>query len=368
MALGVRAYVLAADSAANWTTTWRARRMNGYRSIHTAVIGPMGVTVEVQIRTHEMHEESELGVCAHWAYKDDGNGHAGLETGKAELAAQRIGSGMTTSDASSTAATWTRSASSSPRPPGMCSTCRPMRPPVDFAYRSTHRGGPSVPRRAASMAVASPSIADSPPASASKSRRATPRPPRREWLNPALGYVSTGRARAKIQAWFRAQLAESNITARARTARRDAESPGPCIATRRVSPEPRATRPRPTCSWRSASAIQLVIDLVRMLSPRGRDRTPANAGGTGTDGERSHGLVVRCRDRDGLLRDITRAPSPSCRFPSRPPMRTSTPARPARRTITMELKAVELSELAQAVDGIARIPDVLDVRRKRPGD
>ncbi|MEM7097065.1 MAG: HD domain-containing protein [Pseudomonadota bacterium] len=43
---------------------------NGYRSIHTAVIAPDGSTLEVQIRTSEMHRDAELGVCAHWSYKD----------------------------------------------------------------------------------------------------------------------------------------------------------------------------------------------------------------------------------------------------------------------------------------------------------
>jgi GTP pyrophosphokinase len=43
---------------------------NGYRSIHTAVHTDSGLTLEVQLRTREMHEEAELGVCAHWAYKD----------------------------------------------------------------------------------------------------------------------------------------------------------------------------------------------------------------------------------------------------------------------------------------------------------
>ena len=78
-ALGVlhRAYQVVPGRFKDYVST---PKLNGYRSIHTVVIGPERQRVEVQIRTRKMHEEAELGVAAHWSFKQDAN--AGVREGR----------------------------------------------------------------------------------------------------------------------------------------------------------------------------------------------------------------------------------------------------------------------------------------------
>ncbi len=336
---------------------------NGYRSIHTAVIGPKGITLEVQIRTREMHEESELGVCAHWAYKDDGNGYAGLETGKAEWLRSilewhdEVGAVFNGGYVGQDRIFVTT-------PAGHVLDMSPNATPVDFAYRVHtevgHRcrgarvNGRRVPlnRRLATGECIEIDTGDT-------------EAPRREWLNPALGYVNTARARTKIQAWFRDQLAESNINAgqallEETLTRLDLPHDFEALAT--------------LAGYASETDLlmavgvgdRLVIDLVRLLSNAGAEDPSQGPREPGANTGSFHGFVVRGNDRDGLLRDITSAVAERSISVVAANARVDVATQTA--TITMELHVAELSSLAQAVDDIQRIPDVLDVQRLRAED
>ncbi|MEO6969121.1 MAG: bifunctional (p)ppGpp synthetase/guanosine-3',5'-bis(diphosphate) 3'-pyrophosphohydrolase [Rhodanobacteraceae bacterium] len=189
---------------------------NDYQSLHTAVIGPGGKTLEVQIRTREMHRAAELGVAAHWRYKegggadaayqkrvawmrrlleareDDGEDGAALLAGlRGELAEDRVY--LLT-------------------PKGEVFDLAAGATVLDFAYHVHtmvgHRcRGAKVNGRIVPLTHQ--------PASGDRVEILTAKEPapRRDWLSPHQGFLHTASARDKVRAWFRRAEADGNLAA-----------------------------------------------------------------------------------------------------------------------------------------------------------
>lgn len=186
---------------------------NGYKSLHTAVIGPEGKTIEVQIRTLQMHEQAELGVAAHWRYKE-GSQHEpyyekklnqlrqilnwqdellvdgeSADSLRAELFADRV-------------YVFTPRGDVIDLPYGATA--------IDFAYhihssvgdrcRGAKLNGKMIPLNQPLTNGAQVEILT-----------AKDGGPSRDWLNPHLKYIATSKAKAKIQQWLKQQNRQQNI-------------------------------------------------------------------------------------------------------------------------------------------------------------
>lgn len=185
---------------------------NFYRSLHTAVIGPKSRTVEVQIRTYEMHHDSELGIAAHWRYKEGGTADRKYDQKIAWLRQlldwknEIIESGQRKFDAKlfdDTIYALT--------PQGRIVDLPQGATPIDFAYRVHtdlgHRcrgakvDGAMVPLNTRLKNAQRVEIVS-----------AKQGGPSRDWLNPELGYLTSARALSKVRAWFRQQQLTVAIT------------------------------------------------------------------------------------------------------------------------------------------------------------
>ncbi len=189
-------------------------KSNGYRSLHTAVIGPRGLALEVQIRTHDMHHNSELGVAAHWRYKEGvkseskfdekiawlrqilawkdevSDGEELLEQFKSELFQDKVF--VLT-------------------PQGKVIDLPKGSTPIDFAYalhtdlghrtRGAKVDGSIVPLNTRLQNGQRVEILTSKTGA-----------PSRDWLNPEFGYLQSSRARAKVRHWFKYQNFEENVS------------------------------------------------------------------------------------------------------------------------------------------------------------
>jgi GTP pyrophosphokinase len=190
---------------------------NGYRSLHTAVIGPDGKVLEVQIRTSGMHEEAELGVCAHWKYKGtDAKGGSDHYEEKMAWLRQVLEWHEELGDIGGLAEQLKVDIEPDRvyvfTPDGHAIDLPKGSTPLDFAYRvHTQIGhncrGAKINGRIVPLTY---SLHTGEQVEIITSKNGAPS---RDWLNPNLGYITTSRARAKIVHWFKLQDREQNVAA-----------------------------------------------------------------------------------------------------------------------------------------------------------
>ncbi|CAH8198604.1 GDP/GTP pyrophosphokinase [Vibrio aestuarianus] len=189
---------------------------NGYQSIHTVILGPEGKTIEIQIRTKQMHEESELGVAAHWKYKEGAsNARSGYDEKIAWL--RKLLDWQEEMSDSGEMLDELRSQVFDDRvyaftPRGDVVDLPMGATPLDFAYHiHSEVGHRCIGAKVAGRIVPFThklSMGDQVEIITQKEPN-----PSRDWLNPSTGFVHSGRARAKINAWFRKQSREKNLEA-----------------------------------------------------------------------------------------------------------------------------------------------------------
>ena len=191
---------------------------NGYRSLHTAVIGPEGKVLEVQIRTRAMHEEAELGVCAHWRYKgSDARAVAGSSyEEKISWLRQVLDWHEETGDALGVAEQFSFNVAQDRvyvfTPRGDVINLASGATPLDFAYHVHTEVGHRC-RGAKVNGQIVPLTHTLQTGDRVEILTARSGEPKRDWLQSGLGYLRTSRARAKVQSWFRSQAREENIEA-----------------------------------------------------------------------------------------------------------------------------------------------------------
>ncbi|QYK14086.1 GTP diphosphokinase [Shewanella rhizosphaerae] len=189
---------------------------NGYQSIHTIVVGPEGKTVEIQIRTEQMHEDAELGVAAHWKYKE---GTTGKQSGYEEKInwLRKILQWQEDVAESGNLVDEVRSQVFEDRAyvftPNGDVVDLPMGSTVlDFAYyihsQVGHKCiGAKVDGRIVPFTY---QVETGERVEIITSKHPNPK---RDWLNPNLGYIKASRTRSKIQHWFKQQDRDKNIVA-----------------------------------------------------------------------------------------------------------------------------------------------------------
>lgn len=188
---------------------------NNYQSLHTAVIGPEGKPVEVQIRSWAMNEHAELGVAAHWRYKEGGPKDPSFDR-KVVAMRQLLENADELMDDETLLASF-QSATQEDRvyvmtPQGKVIDLSLGATVLDFAYAvHTEVGHRCRGAKVNGRIVPLTHVVSN----GDRVEILTAREPRpsRDWLNPRLGFITGARARAKVRQWFKKESREEHLAA-----------------------------------------------------------------------------------------------------------------------------------------------------------
>jgi GTP pyrophosphokinase len=188
---------------------------NLYRSLHTAVVGPGGHNLEVQIRTEEMHRHAELGVAAHWRYKEGRGFDHGYEEKIAWL--RQLLEWREEEHTANDFVDRFKSEAFQERvyvltPQGRIIDLPQGSTPLDFAYavhtEIGHRcRGAKINGRIVPLTY---KLRNGEQVEVLTTRQGEPS---RDWLNSHLGYLKTSRAKSRVRSWFKRQDYELNVSA-----------------------------------------------------------------------------------------------------------------------------------------------------------
>jgi GTP pyrophosphokinase len=287
-------------------------KLNGYRSLHTAVLGPEGRTLEVQIRTFEMHQRAELGIAAHWRYKEGGGQDQALERKiqwlrqllewKDEFAgSEEFAEHFRVDDTDDRVYVFT--------PQGRIVDLAAGATPLDFAYhvhtdighrcRGAKVDGKIVPLTTALQTGQQVEVLT------------TKQPaPSRDWLNQHLGYLRTSRARSKVRHWFRTQDHDKNVAAGRGVLDRELKRLGAAeIGHERLAQQMSFSRPEELyaalgfgdlTTAQVAGAVGALLDKSVPAGPPAGERRTRTDDGKGSSEVRIHGVgdlltqIARC--------------------------------------------------------------------------
>jgi GTP pyrophosphokinase len=367
---------------------------NFYRSIHTAVLGPEGKALEVQIRTREMHDQAELGLAAHWKYKEgrhkESRAHDVSYDRKIEWVRKLLEPAQADADADRDFLDQVRSELFEDRiyaltPKGEVVDLPHGATPLDFAYhvhtdlghrcRGARVNGRIVPlNRPLANGEIVEIITHKHPQ------------PSRDWLSETQGYLASPRSRAKVRAWFRKLDEEAAQKAGVTTAFAPPPAPVP------VPPRRRGAGRKASRSPVVLGGVEdLPISLARCCAPVkpepiagyatvGRGVTVHRADCRGLHRMSTHHperliaaswadasttqpvtLTIVAIDRQGLVRDI--GDLLASEKMSIEMLHTTTDRTQSTATIDVRLGVEDAQHLTRLVQRIRKVGSVLSVRR-----